>query len=281
MEHTVGSSERPSFQPTSGTPIVFAARKGFPPYRAGVRESGQTPDDPDGRRACWHHREPEACAALGLKLEHDRETRRLTSIGLDLLVWMHARKRLRAVPQRGFLERFEPSRRWEDGATPPLGLARGAVLYHLPVVGESQTPAEMFEESLFRARICPSEREWLEAARRARFSFFEVMRVNRLGVLLRDWFRELSGRRDVLLRPDELEASGLAPGQTVFARIVPFRNDHFVDLMQSQTSVHCGIVDPAAPPRAVWGSDRALRDRSGMVHALFETWEREKESAKP
>lgn len=281
MERTTGSKECPPFPPTPGTPIVFAARKGFPPLRAGVRESGQGPDDPDGRRACWHHREPEDCAALGAKLENDRETRRMTSIGLDLLVWMYARKRLRSVPQRPFLERFEPSRRWEDGATPPLGLARGAVLYHLPVAGESQTPAEMFEESLFRARICPAEREWLEAERRARFSFFEIVRVNRLGVQLRDWFRELSGRRDVLLQPEEIDGTGLTPGQTVFARVVPFRKEHYVDLMQSQASVHCGIADPAAPPRAVWSSTRPLRDRSGMVHALFETWEREKETAKP
>lgn len=280
MERTTGSRECPPFPPTSGTPIVFAARKGFPPGRAGVRESGQTPDDPDGRRACWHHKESDACVALAVKLEHDRETRRMTSIGLDLLVWMHVRKRMRSVPQRPFLERFEPSRRWEDGATPPLGLARGAVLYHLPVSGESQTPAEMFEESLFRARICPAEREWLEAERHARFSFFEIVQTNRLGVLLRDWFRELSGRRDVFLRPDEIESAGLAPGQTVFARIVPFRNEHYVDLMQSQTSVHCGIADPSAPPRAVWASARALRDRSGMVHALFETWEHQKDAAR-
>lgn len=237
------------------------------------------PDDPDGRRACWHHKEPEGCAALGLKLENDRETRRMTSIGLDVLVWAHVRKRLQQVPQRPFLERFETSRRWEDGATPPLGLARGAVLYHLPVAGESQTPAEMFEESLFRARICASEREWLEAERRARFSYFEVVRANRLGVQLRDWFGELSGRRDVLLRPEEIDET-LAAGQTVFARIVPYRNDHYVDLLQCQTSAHCGIADPGAPARAVWGSDRALRDRSGMVYALFETWEREKASAR-
>jgi len=276
MERITGSRECPAFPPTPGAPIVFAARKGFPASRAGVRESGHDPDDPDGRtRACWHHREAAECTAYGVKLELDREARRLTSIGIDLLVWMHARKALHAVPQRPFLERFEPSRRWENGATPPLGLARGAVLYHLPVGVDHLTAAELFEESKMRPRICPAEVEWLEAERRARFSFFEVVEMGRRGVLLRDWFRALSGRRDVLLRSDEIECEEISPGHTVFARIVPFRRQHFVNLMQIETSTRAGIRDPAGPPMAVWSSNHELRDRSGMVHALFETWERE------
>lgn len=282
MERITGSRECPSFPPTPGTPIVFAARKGFPASRAGVRESGQDPDDPDGRtRACWHHREAAECTAYGVKLELDREARRLTSIGIDLLVWMHARKTLDVVPQRPFLERFEPSRRWENGATPPLGLARGAVLYHLPLGPDHGTAAELFEGSRMRPRICPAEVEWLEAERRARFSFFEVAEIGPRGVLLRDWFRALSGRRDVLVRRDEFDraSESLLPGHTVFARIVPFRRQHYVNLMQLETSIRAG-VDPARPPMEVWSSPHDLRDRSGMVHALFETWERETKTAR-
>lgn len=281
MELVTGTRECPPFPPTSGTPIVFAARKGIASRRAGVRESGQEPDDPDGRgRACWHHREASDCTAYGTKLERDQEARRATSIGIDLLIWMHARRALGAVPQRSFLERFEPSRRWEDGATPPLGLCRGAVLYHLPVGEERLTAAELFEESRMRPRICPAEVEWLEAERHARFSYFEVVEMGRRGILLRDWFRSLSGRRDVLLCPDEIESESLSPGQTAFARVVPFRRQHYVNLMQIETSSGAGIRDPAAPPMAVWASNHELRDRSGMVQALFETWEREANTAR-
>src|SRR5690349_1712650 len=137
------SSECPAFPPTPGTPIVFAARRRSDARRRGVRESGQGPDDPDGRSACWHHDDAIDCETLGHRLATDRETRRLTSIGVDLLLWSHAKRALSGIPQEDFLSRFEPDRRWSDGSSPPLGLARAAVLYHLPALAtDRRTPAE-------------------------------------------------------------------------------------------------------------------------------------------
>lgn len=230
-----------------------------------------------GGPPCWHHDERFACVALGNKLALDRETRRLTSIGLDLAVWLHARSRLGLVPQREFLARYETGRHWNGRATPPLGLARGAVLYHLPATGaDGPTPAEMFDASPLFPKICAAEREWLHAQRRARLSYYEVTATWRRGVRLRDWFGELSGRRPVWIEAGEIPERDVAVGQTVFARLIPFRGKHYVDLLQFRTSLRECVADPREAPAAVWriGGER-LRDRTGMTNELFETWKRE------
>lgn len=198
--------------------------------------------------------------------------RRLTSIGIDTMVWIHARSAARAIPQRSFLERFEPTRRWLDGGTPPLGLARAAVLYHLPSGSPEQTAAHLFLGSKMCSRICPSEIEWLDAQLHARFSYFQVTGRQREGVVLRDWFAVLSGRRDVVVKASELGEAPAAKGHTVFARVIPYRGEHFVDELQALSSAGAGIADPAAPPRAVWAVGRNLRDRTTMLETLFETW---------
>ena len=200
----------------------------------------------------------------------------MTSIGVDLLVWMHAARRLKAVPQSTFLERFEPSRRWVNGATPEFGLARAAVLYHLPLAPDLPTAAEWFQETPFARRICSAEREWLECERRARFSYFEVVSADGRQVVLRDWFGSLSGRADVVIAAEELDETDLAVGETVFTRLVRYREAHYVDLLQVDSTLRAGLAEPQLPAALVWASPAAqLRDRAYMVNALFDIWTRE------
>lgn len=270
----LGASRRecPSFPPTHGTPIVFAGRRPIGSGTAGVRESGQGPDDPDGRPACWHHGRESECRTHAARLTRDRAARRLTSIGMDAIVWNHTRAALKTIPQQSFLERFEPTRRWMDGGTPSLGLARAAVLYHLPDGSDTLTPGERFLRSNLCSRICPSEVAWIDAQCRARFSYFRVLTTTRDGLVLRDWFGDLSGRRDVEVHPEEVEEREglrLESGQSVFARLIPYRRRHFVDHLQSEKA-----ADPADAVKGVWSAKRDLRNRTVMLEALFENWKR-------
>lgn len=272
MHATIGRPGDPPFPPTAEDRATFSAREQIRWEAGAVRESGHVPDDPPDS-ACWRHRTREQCVLHARRIAEDRETREHASLGLDVLVWMHARKRLRAVPHREFLTRFDPAGRWRDGATPAVGLARAAVLHHLPLAGREETTADLFAGAAFWRRICPAEREWMEAERRARLSFFCVERAERTGVRLRDLFGSMSGRRDVWIPRQEIRVSGLERGATVFARVVAFRGAMFLGSAQADSTLRAGVLDAALPARTVRRSGRPLRSRTGMVNALFEAWE--------
>ena len=240
---------------------------------AGGWPAGGTPIVWKGR-FCGKHTSPDECEALGRKLERSHETRRQVSIGLDTNIWMSAvRERSGAIPHAGFLERFERSGRWRDGSTPFFGLARAAVLYHLPS-WTGRTLAEHFAETAAARALCPSEREWLVAEQRARLSFFRVKRSGFTGrIRIVDAFDRSAG--EIGLGPRDYSPHRPVWRDTLFARVVCFRGDSYVDVMQLVTASGCGIHDPLSPLRQARTGGRKLAIREERVIALFEAWDLE------
>ena len=270
MHVTIGSAGCRVFPPSGEAHDGFAGRDASAASGEGVRESGRDPDaPPDG--ACWRHRSREECVAFGIRLAADAEARRDTALSIELLAWLHARKHTRGVPHRAFLRKFDASRRWQSGATPAGALARAAAVHHLPLTARGDTAAESFAGSGFFPRLCPAEREWMDAERRARFSYFEVADGGRAGWVLRDFFGSMSGRREIEVARDALR---LDAGCSVFARVVHFRGRNHVAPGQWDSTLRAGVLDPALPARTVRKIGRPLRSRGAMVHALFEAWER-------
>lgn len=246
------------------------------PFEADVRESGRAPDVPAGRRhwACWHHENAATCAAKLERLSFDQRVRREIAIGLETLMWLHVRRSLDGdIPHRAFLERYDPSRRW-NGGTPLFGLARAAIYYHLPLDGDGRTVAERFQESALASRICAAERAWLKAELEARFSFFWVSDLSPTTVRLNDSFPGLGGR-SVVLPYEEIDLDDVGPCHTVFARIVTWRGAPFVDLMQYETTVRMRTPDPTSPARYVAQAGIDVSDPAAFVRLLFQAWEHE------
>lgn len=273
MHPTTALIECPPFPASADDRETFAARGAEGPDATVVRESGREPDDPPDT-ACWRHRTRDECLVHAKRIAVDRETRRETSALIELCAWMHARKRIGGVPHAEFLRRFDPAARWRDGAMPATALARAAAIHHLPLEELEETPAEMFSRAAFFRRLCPGEREWMAAERRARFSYYSVERRDGREIVLRDFFGEMSGRRVVRVAADELGSRRVEEGSALFARIVEFRGTNRLTPEQWDSTERAGVLDPALPARTVRRLGRPLRSRKGMVNALFEAWQR-------
>ena len=235
-------------------------------------------------RRCAIHPTPADCRAARDRLARVHEARRQSALAIDAHVWLHARRRWDAIPHRPFLERWDPGGRWRDGSLPAAGLARAAVLYHLPWEGTgTRTLADRFADSAEAKALCLAERAWLDAERKARFSFFRVGRLWDSGrVSVRDVFAP-RGDDEIVLGALDVATPAPAWREVLFARIVEIGGTHAIDLGQVRGARACGIRDSAMPVRHVRRLGRDLRRHAELVTALFEAWELEEfpEGAEP
>ena len=275
MAKALPTEEQPAFplsldaccEPSSDDPITIGMDA--------VRESGRRPADvrhPAGRRACWRHDKVAECGATLRRIATDEQARRDAAIGVETLLWLHAKETLRRVPHRRFLARFDRSGRWKMGS-PIFGLARGAAFYHLRE-RDGRTLAERFEGSRYDERLCQAEREWLAAEKTARISFFWVSNVGKSTFCLNDSFPEPGAKSAITLPYGEIAEDDIAPCQTVFARIVTWRGQPFVDLLEYDTTVRTRLADPTSPVRLLCETGVDVRDPEAFVRALFDAWER-------
>lgn len=237
-------------------------------------EAPAVPRLADALRRCARHASPEVCRQARDRLPRVHEARRQASLAIDAHVWHHVRRRTGTIPHRPFLERFDPAGRWRDGSLPGVGLARAAVLYHLPWEGR-RTLADRFADSGEARALCLAERAWLHAERRARISFFRVGRMWESGrLVVRDLFGP-RGDAELVLGPRDVAAIAPEWREVLFARVVELDGTHAIDLGQVRGTTESRIRDTGLPVRHVRRLGRDLRRHEEFVMALFEAWELE------
>lgn len=243
-----------------------------------VRVTPQTPEVGGGvlapLRRCSAHASPLVCAEAVRRLPRSHEARRQTALAIDAYVWHHARRRTGTIPHRGFLQRFDPGGRWQDGSLPGPGLARAAVLYHLPWEGR-RTLADRFADTPEARTLCLAERTWLDVERRARISFFRVSRIWDSG---RISVRDLFGPRtdaEIALVPRAIGPVLPEWRELLFARIVTVAETCSIDFGQVRGARESQIRDHGLPVRHVRRLGRDLQRHEEFVMALFEAWELE------